>query len=87
MTGKENILIDALISAGHISEQARTAIAKLKSENAELRHRAQVAERALLTACVNLVKDEEDNVNMELLVRVVYTNYLRKAEKELAEGK
>lgn len=48
-------------------------------------HRAEVAERALLTACVNLIKDEEDNVNMELLARVVYTHYLRKAEKELAE--
>ena len=48
-------------------------------------HRAEVAERALLTACVNLIKDKEDNVNMELLARVVYTNYLRKAEKELAE--
>lgn len=53
----------------------------------EWKHRAEVAEEALLTACINLVKDEEDNVNMELLVRVVYTNYLRKAEKELTEEK
>ena len=53
----------------------------------EYKYRAEVAERALLTACVNLIKDEKDNVNMELLVRVVYTNYLRKAEKELAEEK
>ena len=51
----------------------------------EWKRRAEVAERALLTACVNLIKDEEDNVNMELLARVVYTHYLRKAEKELAE--
>ena len=51
----------------------------------EMKHRAEVAERALLTACVNLIKDKQDNVNMELLARVVYTNYLRKAEKELAE--
>lgn len=50
-------------------------------------HRADVAERALLTAWVNLIKGEEDNVNMELLARVVYTHYLRKAEKELAEEK
>ena len=50
-----------------------------------LKRRAEVAERALLTACVNLIKDKEDNVDMELLARVVYTNYLRKAEKELAE--
>lgn len=63
-------------------------IERLNTENAELRHRAEVAERALLTACVNLIKDEKANVNnlnMELLVRVVYTNYLRKAKKELAE--
>lgn len=53
----------------------------------EWKHRAEVAEEALLTACINLVKDEEDNVNMELLVRVVYTNYLRKAEKELTKEK
>lgn len=51
----------------------------------EMRHRAEVAERALLTACINLIKDEEDNVNMELLAHVVYTKYLRKAEKDLAE--
>lgn len=51
-------------------------------------HRAEAAERALLTACVNLIKNEKanvNNVNMELLVRVVYTNYLRKAKKELSE--
>ena len=50
-------------------------------------HRAEVAERALLTACVNLIKDKEDNVNTELLARVVYTNYLRKAKRELQEEK
>ena len=56
-----------------------------KSLMDEYEHRAEVAERALFTACVNLIKDEEDNVNMELLARVVYTKYLRKAEKEFAE--
>ena len=55
------------------------------AEYESAKHRAEVAERALLTACVNLIKDEEDNVNMELLARVVYTKFLRKAEKELAE--
>lgn len=53
----------------------------------EYKHRAEVAERALLLACVNLVKDEKDNVDIELLARVVYTKFLRKAEKELAEEK
>lgn len=83
-------LADALIAAGigdvetvqNISVSA-TAMAVLEAAQAE--HRAEVAERALLTACVNLIKDKEDNVNMELLARVVYTNYLRKAKKELAE--
>ncbi len=51
----------------------------------EHKHRAEVAERALLTACVNLIKDEEASVDMELLAHVVYTKFLRKAEKELAE--
>lgn len=83
-------LADAIIAAGigdvetvqNISASA-TAIAVL--EAAQAKHRAKVAESALLTACVNLIKDKQDNVNMELLARVVYTNYLRKAEKELAE--
>ena len=62
-------------------------ISDLQAENAELRHRAEVTEWALLTACVNLIKDKEDNVNMELLAHVVYTKFLRKAEKELAVEK
>ena len=53
----------------------------INRQREEYKHRAEVAERALLTACVNLIKDKEDNVNMELLARVVYTNYLRKAER------
>lgn len=67
-------------------------IKRLKAENADLHarlkeaeHCAEVAERALLIACVNLIKDVEDNVNMELLAHMVYTKFLGKAEKELAE--
>lgn len=67
-------IADALIAAG---------IGDVK----ETERRAEVAERALLMACVILIKDEEDNVNMELLARVVYTMFLRKAEKELAGEK
>ena len=62
-------------------------INELEKRIAEAERRAEVAERALLTACVNLIKDKEDNVNTELLARVVYTKYLRKAEKELSEGR
>lgn len=43
MSERENILIDALISAGHISKQARTVIEKLKAENAELKKRLENA--------------------------------------------
>lgn len=57
MTERENILIDALISSGHIAEQARTAMEKLKAENTELRHRAEVAEKALNSACFILAKN------------------------------
>lgn len=53
-----------------------------RNEYESARHRAEVAERALLTACVRLVKDEADSVNIELLARVVYTCYLANAEKE-----
>lgn len=60
-------------------------VEQIANERDEYKHRAEVAERALLTACVSLIKDEEDNVNMELLAHVVYTKFLRKAEKELAE--
>lgn len=93
---------DALIAAGigDVSELQKECDSKEEAYNKcyfdfkhwkdkakEYKHRTEVAEMALLTACVNLIKDEEDNVNMELLARVVYTNYLRKAEKELAEEK
>lgn len=89
--GDDERIADALILEGigyvwDITEKAETAIASLIKQNKELQHRAEVAERALLTACINLIKDEED-VNMELLAHVVYTKFLRKAEKELAEVK
>lgn len=88
--GDDEAIANALIVEGigyvwDITEKAEKAIASLIKQNKELQHRAEVAERALLTACINLIKDEEDNVNMELLARVVYTNYLRKAERDRAE--
>lgn len=60
-------------------------INEIVKERNEYKHRAEVAERALLTACVNLIKDEVDDVNAELLARVVYTKALRKAKKEVEE--
>ena len=66
--------VDALIAAG-IGDTTNLIV-----EN-------KVLQRALLTTCVKLIEDEVDNVNAELLARVVYTKFLRKAEKELAEGR
>ena len=64
--------VDALIAAG-IGDTTNLIV-----EN-------KVLQRALLTTCVKLIEDEIDNVNAELLARVVYTKAFRKAEKELAE--
>lgn len=50
-------------------------------------HRAEVAEKALKTACVNIITDEEDDIAIEPRANVLYKAYLRNAEKELAEEK
>ena len=81
-----NLIVENEVLQRDVDNLMRT-LEEGSEEFQEAEHRAQVAERALLTACVNLIKDEKDNVNMELLARVVYTNYLRKAKKELTEGK
>ena len=81
--------------------QALSVIKHLQAENATLRerldkavgfgdireaeHRAARAEKALLTACIKMVKDEKSDVNIELLVGVIYRKYLKQAESELAE--
>ena len=83
---------DALIAAGigdvktaqEIGASA-TAMAVLDAAKAE--HRAARAERALLTACIKMVKYEKSDVNTELLVGVIYRKYLKQAEKELSEEK
>lgn len=49
------------------------------------KHRAEVAERALLTVCTNIVTDEEDDLAVEPRARVLYKAYLKQAEKEFAE--
>ena len=64
--------VDALIAAG-IGDTTNLIV-----EN-------KVLQRALLTTCIKLIEDEVDNVNAELLARVVYTKALRKAERDIAE--
>ena len=59
----------------------------LMQERDEYKHRAEVAERALLTACIKMIKDEKSDVNIELLARVIYRKYLNQAENELTEEK
>ena len=71
------ILLDGTIKQLYSDEE----VEDIARQRDEYKHRAEVAERALLTACVNLIKDEEDDVNMELLARAVYMKFLRKAEK------
>lgn len=95
--GEDEAIADALIAAGIGDVQSLvdgTCVLCVKDKGCmrlypegdikELEHRAEVAERALWTACVNLIKDE-DNVDMELLAHVVYTKFLTKAKKELSE--
>ena len=80
-----NLIVENEVLQRDVDNLART-LEEGTEELQEVQHRTEVAERALLTACVNLIKDE-DNVDMELLAHVVYTKFLRKAEKELTEGK
>ena len=75
-----NLIVENEVLQRDIDNLMRT-LEEGSEEFQEAEHRAEVAERALLNACVNLIKDREDNVDMELLARVVYTNYLRKAER------
>lgn len=99
-TNNINIIADALIAAGIgdvketeaeanryemlYSLQSRDmALAERKAYESE--HRAARAERALMTVCTNVVKDEEDDVTIEPCARVLYTAYLKQAEQELAE--
>lgn len=51
----------------------------------EAEHRAARAERALKDVCINIIKDEEDDLAVEPRARVLYNAYLKQAEKELAE--
>ena len=92
LTNDSEKLADALIDAGigdvettrKICARA-TAMAVLQAAKAE--HRAERAEMALKNACINVIKDEEDDIAVEPRANVLYKAYLRQAEKELAEGK
>lgn len=50
-----------------------------------LKHRAEVAERALLIACDNMVKELWQDNKCEWRIRNYYDDMIQQAEKELAE--
>ena len=93
--GEDERIADALIAAG-IGDVKELQLDKKAYEAAsnhyrilfeEAQRRAEIAEKALKTACVNIVTDEEDDVAIEPRANVLYKAYLRNAEKELAEEK
>lgn len=51
----------------------------------KMKHRAEVAERALSNACRNIIADEKDSIEIEPRDEVLYKAYLKQAEKELQE--
>lgn len=64
---------------------------KLKAENANLRHRAEVAERALLFLCDNIMSDISVMVFPSTKTQVqnkqeLYDYCIKQAEKKIAEG-
>lgn len=84
---------DALIAAG-IGDVKEAELERKAYEVAsnqyriwfeEQKDRAERAERALMTVCTNVIKDEEDDLAIEPRARVLYKAYLKQAEKELAE--
>ena len=84
---------DALIAAG-IGDVKEAELERKAYEVAsnqyriwfeEQKDRAERAERALMTVCTNVVKDEEDDLAIEPRARVLYKAYLKQAEKELEE--
>lgn len=84
---------DALIAAG-IGDVKEAELERKAYEVAsnqyriwfeEQKDRAERAERALMTVCTNVIKDEEDDLAIEQRARVLYKAYLKQAEKELTE--
>lgn len=88
-----NAIADALIAAG-IGDVKEAELDRKAYEVAsnqyriwfeEQKDRAERAERALMTVCIKMVKDEKSDVNIELLVGVIYRKYLKQAERDLVE--
>ena len=87
-----NMYADALIAAGigDVKETERKAFVyseetvHLDKKLKEAQRRAEVAEMALQYACKSMLKNRNDK---ERRVRAYFNEYLKKAEKELAEEK
>ena len=78
---------DWFLQKKQIEHYAESYKEMLQEDLDKYRHRAEVAERALLNSCVNHIRNQDNNVDVELLARVAYSMFLRIAEKELAEEK
>lgn len=86
-------IADALIAAG-VGDVKEAELERKAYEVAsnqyriwfeEQKDRAERAERALMTVCTNVIKDEEDDLAIEPRARVLYKAYLNQAKKELTE--
>lgn len=91
-------IADALIAAGIVDKsdyasmketavRYKAEVSKAEGRAKEAEHRAARAEKALMTVCVNVVTDEEDDIAVEPRARVLYKAYLKQAKKELEEEK
>ena len=83
---KAGLKFDASIShTATFDTMQQDRINELEKRIVEAEHRAARAERALMTVCTNVIKDEEDDLAIEPRARVLYKAYLKQAEKELTE--
>lgn len=78
---------DWFLQKKQIEHYAESYKEMLQEDLDKYKHRAEVAERALLRACkINAIFAEADVPNI-LAESALYRFYLQQAEKELAEGK
>lgn len=83
---KAGLKFDTVVShTATFDTMQQDRINELEKRIVEAEHRAERAERALMTVCTNVIKDEEDALAIEPRARVLYKAYLKQAEKDLEE--
>ena len=70
---------DILRHGDKIEQYAAQYIEELRKENAELKHRAEVAERALKLACKTIAPSYVDTAKLYFVI------FIEQAEKELSK--